>query len=166
MRESFYTALAIAILFLASALAKWVFPSHLPLYLDQVTAILEILAAALLLIFHRRAWSWASLTVLFSLWLGYSLFWFIRNENCGCFGEALPISAGITATVDAIVLGLAFWNWGKIEVNAKKKMLFIVIDGLVLVVGFLIASTISWSRQEQENSGIGSAQDQVFPGAS
>ena len=147
MRANFFTALAIAILFFVSALAKWYFPSNLPLHLDEIAATFEVAAALMVLLFFRKAWVWAALTVLFSLWLGYSLFWFIRHETCGCFGNVLPLSAGITATVDAIVIGLSFWNWGKIEsAQTKKKLLFVVIDGMVLVIGFLIAVTISWMK--------------------
>ena len=165
MRANFFTALAIAILFFVSALAKWYFPSNLPLHLDYLAATLEIVAALVLLLFFRKAWVWAALTVLFSLWLGYSLFWFIRNESCSCFGNALPLSAGITATVDAIVIGLGFWNWGKIESSQpKKKLLFVLIDGLVLIIGFLIAVTISWMKPGSPQESL--QQDRVFPGES
>lgn len=122
MRANFFTALAIAILFFASALAKWFFPSNLPFHLDRIATILEIAAAVVLLLSFRKGWAWAGLTVIFSLWLGYSLFWFIRNENCSCFGNVLPFSAGITAAVDAIVIGLSFWNWEKLRaLNLKRK---------------------------------------------
>jgi hypothetical protein len=159
MRGIFFTALAIAVLFLSSAVAKWFFPSKLPFYLDQMAAGLEISYALLILLFFRKASAWAALTVLFSLFLGYSLFWFINNENCSCFGKALPISAGITATIDAIAIGLSFWSWGKIEPTApQKKRLFILIDGLVLLIGFFIALTISWKKQEKP---LQAGQDQV-----
>jgi hypothetical protein len=165
MRANFFTALAIAILFFVSALAKWYFPSNLPLHLDQIAATFEVVAALLVLLLFRKAWVWAALTVLFSLWLGYSLFWFIRHESCGCFGNVLPLSAGITATVDAIVIGLSFWNWGKIEsAQPKKKMLFVLIDGLIMVIGFLIAVTISWMKPEFQQESH--QQDRAFPGES
>jgi hypothetical protein len=163
MSANFFTALSIAILFFASALAKWFFPSNLPFHLDHIAAALEIIAAIVLLLFFRKAWTWAALTVLFSLWLGYSLFWFVRNESCSCFGNALPLSAGITATVDAIVIGLSFWNWGKIEIaQPKKKLLFVLIDGLVLIIGFLIAVTINWMKPGYQPEGL--QKDLVFHG--
>lgn len=160
MRGNFFTALAIAVLFLISSVAKWFFPSNLPFYLDQIAGTLEIFGAILILLFFRRAWVWATLTVLFSLFLGYSLFWFINNENCSCFGKILPISAGITATIDAIAIGLSFWSWGKIEpAVSQKKRLFLLIDGLVLLIGFLFALTISWTKQQKPR---GEGQDQVL----
>lgn len=160
MRGIFFTALAVAVLFCISSAAKWFFPSKLPFYLDQIAAVLEILGAVLLLLFFRRASAWAALTVFFSFFLGYSLFWFMNNENCSCFGKALPISAGITATIDAIVIGLSFWSWGKIEAaNPQKKRLFVLIDGLVLLMGFFLALTISWKKQEMPQ---GAEQAQVL----
>ena len=139
MRTEFFTAIAIAILFFVSALAKGFFPSDLPFQLDKIAIVLEVSTAVLLLFLYRRPWVWAALSTLFSLWLGYSFFWFLKNENCGCFGEVLPISSGVMAAVDAIAIGLSFWIWGKLEISPKKKMLFILIDGLVLLAGFLIA---------------------------
>ena len=145
MRVTLVSAIVIAILFFVAAVAKWLYPTNLPFYLDQVAGTVEVCAAILLLLFHRRARAWALLSTLFSLWLGYTLFWFIQNENCGCFGYALDVSAGITTTINAIAIGLSFWNWTRIEKNPRRTQLFIIIDGLALIVGFLIATWISWS---------------------
>ena len=145
MNAQLVSAIVIAILFFISAIAKGIYPTNLPLHLDAIAAAIEIVAAILLLIFYRRARAWALLSILFSVWLGYSLFWFIQNENCGCFGYALDISAGITTAINAIAIGLSFWNWGQIEKKPKRTQAYIIIDGLALIIGFLIAAFVSWS---------------------
>ena len=122
-----------------AAVAKWLYPTQLPFHLDRIAICLEIIVAVLITLFYRQPWAWAGLSTLFSLWLGYTIFWFIQNKNCGCFGYVLDRAAGITTAINAIAIGLSFWNWGLIEQNKKKKMLFIVIDGLVFLVGFLTA---------------------------
>ena len=139
MKASLISAICIAILLLTAAMMKCFYPTHLPFHLDCIAVSLEIGVAIFILIFHQKAWAWAFLSTLFSLWLGYTLFWFIQNENCGCFGNVLDKAAGITTAIDAIAIGLSFWNWGLIEENKRKKLLFIVIDGLVFLIGFLIA---------------------------
>lgn len=144
MRVPLISAIAIAILFFLAAIAKWLYPTHLPFHLDQMASTIEIGAAILLLIFHRRARAWALISVLFSLWLGYTLFWFIQNENCGCFGNVLEISAGITTVINAIAIGLSFWNWGRIEKNPIRTQAFIIIDGLAMIMGFLIAVWVGY----------------------
>ncbi len=146
MKTPFFSALCIAILFFTSATAKWLYPTNLPFQLDRIAIGLEVIVAVLILILNRRAWAWAWLSTLFSLWLGYALFWFIQNKNCGCFGYALGKAAGITTAINVIAIGLSFWNWGKLEQNKNKKMLFIVIDGLVFLIGFLIAVWMDWNQ--------------------
>jgi hypothetical protein len=143
MKFSLVSALAISILLLIAAIAKWLNPEHLPFHLDRTAIFVEVCIAILLPIFYKRAGTWASLTAFFSLWLGYTLFWFIQNKNCGCFGNSWKISAGITTMINIIAIGLAFWNWGTIERGMRKKYLFILIDGLMLIIGFLIAV---WSQ--------------------
>ncbi len=144
MKTSFISALALSILLLIAALAKWLYPVNLPMHLDWIALILEVCVALLLPFVHRMTWTWAGVSALFSLWLGYSLFWFIQNENCGCFGRALDISAGITTVINAIAIGVAFWNWGLLEQNARRKQIFLLLDGLLALVGFLMAAWISW----------------------
>jgi hypothetical protein len=140
LKASITIALCIAILLLTAAVMKWLYPTHLPFHLDYIAASLEIGVAVLIIIFHRKAWAWAWLSVLFSLWLGYTLFWFIQSENCGCFGNVLSKAAGVTTAINTIAIGFSFWNWGLIEENKRKKIVFIVIDGLVFLIGFLIAA--------------------------
>jgi len=139
MKTSFLCAICIAIFLLIAAIAKWLYPTYLPFHLDRIAICLEIIAAILITLFCRKAWAWAGLSILFSLWLGYTIFWFVQNKNCGCFGYALDRSAGITTAINVIAIALSFWNWGLIEQNKKKKLLFIVIDGLAFLVGFLLA---------------------------
>ncbi len=145
MKTSLTSALAVSILLLLAAIAKWLYPTNLPLHLDRIALGLEICVALLLPLIHRKAWAWAGISALFSLWLGYSVFWFIQNENCGCFGYALDISAGITTAINAIAIGLAFWNWGILDKTPKRKAFFVVIDGMLLIIGFLTAVWINWT---------------------
>ncbi|MBS3903501.1 MAG: hypothetical protein KGZ30_03990 [Anaplasmataceae bacterium] len=147
MKSSFVGSLAISVFLLVAAVAKWLYPVHLAFRLDRIASIIEIAIAITLPIVYRKAWAWAWISSLFSLWLGYGVFWWIQNKNCGCFGQAFQVSAGLTVVINAIVIGMAFWNWGRIEKQAKKKQLFIVIDGLLLVTGFLTATWINWMTE-------------------
>lgn len=137
------TVVFLTILFFISSLTKWLFPSRLPFHLDQIAIGIEICMGVLLLFYYRQPWIWAVLSVLFSLWLGYSFFWFIRNENCSCFGKALPISAGIMASMDAIIIGVSFWHWKRLKNNSRNPQILghsrdLLSCGAINIFSFII----------------------------
>ncbi len=136
---TFLSSLAISLLLLLAAIAKWVSPSGLPNHLDQYAAIVETIVAILLLFFRRHKVVWWLVLQMFALWLGYSLYWYITNQPCNCFGDVLELSAGITVGIDLCVIGISLWNLMYLGMALKKIVFNLVLATFLSIAGYLVA---------------------------
>jgi len=105
-----------AVLGLASA-GKFLGPRENELFFgtqlkfDYVIAAGEIVMILLVLALHRRKYIWPVVSVMFSGFFGYALYWTVtKGEPCGCFGDLwvppLGVSLGIDAAATISALGL------------------------------------------------------------
>ncbi len=139
---SLYSAVIVASILILAALAKGLFPSPFPqpFHLGTVAVVIELAAAILVLSFHRSAAVWQMLSLLFSFWLGYSFFWLIQNQSCGCFGALGTASSGLALGLDLFMIALSWMNMVNFGVATKKILTTIVCAVLVAVMGFWLGT--------------------------
>lgn len=141
-RISLYSAIPIAILLILAALAKWLYPYPQPFYIEKIAIFVDVLVALLLIIFHRTIAVWLMLSLLASLWLGYSLFWLLQRAPCGCFGAYEGVSAGVALGIDLFMIALSWINMVCLE--GEKRTILLTIFGafLIAISGFWLATVI------------------------
>jgi len=162
-------ALSVAIVLQIAALAKIAGPDKKKvlirpgewglesgMLLDHAVAIVEIAAIMLLLLFHRTRIMWLATALLFSGFFGYALYWFVRNQSCGCFGTLLVGTPLEFFTVRGVSLGLdaAFFLLALLVAllrGVKGKWLIVTATaGLLLAVGgFIYAWQTAPPRPEE-----------------
>lgn len=146
-RISLYSALVVAILLGLAALAKWLYPLPQSLFLNKIAIVSELLAAFLLLVFHRSVIAWSIISLLFSLWLGYSLFWLVYHEPCGCFGALGGIPKGVAFGLDLFLLALSWINMVCLHGEIRKILITIFLAFLLAIAGFWIATYMFTSQK-------------------
>lgn len=139
---SWYSALVVAVLLVFAALAKWLYPLPQPFYLGQIAVFTEILMAVLILIFHRQIFAWFGIALMFSLWLGYALFWFIQREPCGCFGAMEAVASSVGLGLDLFMVALALINMACLEAKKKRIFLAIISSFLLIIIGLWLGSYV------------------------
>ncbi|MBS0621242.1 MAG: hypothetical protein JSS61_07305 [Verrucomicrobia bacterium] len=135
------SALIVAGVVLVAAYGKLFYPSVAFKVLDRVVSVLEILFATLLLIFHRRLIAWITASLLFALWSGYSLYWYLLELPCKCMGDLFNIPTGFMVALDGIFLGAGlFFSYA---LGLKKKLLCLSILGAAILAfaGFCFAES-------------------------
>ncbi len=139
---SLYSAILIAILLILAAFAKWLYPHPQPFHIEKIAISVDLLAALLLLIFHRRVGIWILLSLLASVWLGYSFFWLLQRAPCGCFGAFEGVPAGVALGLDLSVIALSWMNMVCLEGGKRTILLTIFCALLFAISGFWLGSAI------------------------
>lgn len=135
-----YSSFLIAGLLLFAVIAKWLYPLPQPWYLEKIALYIEIIIVILLPIFFRRVQTWVLTLMVFSLWTGYSFFWFINREPCGCFGALGEYSAGISLGLDCLMLVLSCINIIGLGGKTRTLLLSILCGGVLTIIGFWIGA--------------------------
>ncbi len=113
------------------------------LMFDRVQAIIEVAFVAYLAVFRTRWWGWASATMLFSAFAGYTGYLLYRGESsCGCFGaiETPPINTLMLDIGLMTLAGVATLLLGKSK-NLPGILLTLAGVGAIAGTGFSVLST-------------------------
>jgi hypothetical protein len=139
---SLYSATFVAVVLLLAALAKWLFPFPLPYYLDRISIFVEIFIAILILIFNRRSEAWSVLSLLISIWVGYSLFWLLQNSSCGCFGAFEGVTTGVAVGLDLLMIALSWINMTLLGSQKRAILATICFSVLAAIAGFWLSTLL------------------------
>jgi hypothetical protein len=128
-----------AVLFLA-ALTKLFFPRPAFILLDRTVAIFEIIFICFLLAFHRRWHMWLACLGLFATWAGFSFFWLLWGQPCGCLGNWATPPPGVLFGIDLILAALGARMLYRFKPKgfrlALLSALFLSILGFLAAYGF------------------------------
>lgn len=139
---SLYSAAFVAVVLLLAALAKWLYPFPLPYYLDRISLFIEIFIAILILLFNRRPGAWLVLSLLISMWVGYSLFWLLKNSSCGCFGAFEGVTTGVAVGLDLVMIALAWINMAFLGSQRMTILATVCFSGLAAITGFWLSTLL------------------------
>ncbi len=117
------------------------FLESLALPIALVVVIAEILLGIALLIGFKRKWTvWLLLAmIVFFTFLTFYSAYFNKVTDCGCFGDAIPLTPWESFTKDLILLVMILWlTWRKEDINpiTSQKL------GLLILVFFTVASGV------------------------
>ncbi|MFM9956572.1 MAG: MauE/DoxX family redox-associated membrane protein [Phycisphaerales bacterium] len=84
--------------------------------LDYVVAVSEFVIVLLLMAWHRRRFVWPLVAMMFAVFAGYSLYWTVRGEKCGCFGKLWEPPLGVTLGIDIAMVFLSLMIAGAMRV--------------------------------------------------
>ncbi len=79
------------------------------------------------------------LLAVFSLYLGIKIFQGGSPDNCGCFGQILPMSNTAALIKNLILIVLILFAYKKIETDIPGKLLYIVIPAVCIYAFLFIA---------------------------
>jgi uncharacterized membrane protein YphA (DoxX/SURF4 family) len=82
----------------------------------------------------------------FTLLLGYQLTFGEQSQDCGCFGELLPMSSGESLVKNFVLLGMSLWFF-RITREGKRK---IVIPALLAVGSVAAVLLVAPVRQDYD----------------
>jgi len=77
------------------------------LLLDYAAAGAQFVFVLLLMAWHRRRFVWPVVVFAFAALAGYSLYWTLRGEKCGCFGKLWEPKPGVSVVIDVGMVVLA-----------------------------------------------------------
>lgn len=77
------------------------------LLLDYAAAGAQFVFVLLLMAWHRRRFVWPMVAFAFAALAGYSLYWTLRGEKCGCFGKLWEPKPGVSVAIDVGMAVLA-----------------------------------------------------------
>lgn len=100
--------------------------------LDYVVAVGEMLVVMLLMAWHRSRFIWPLVSMMFAVFAGYSLYWTLRSEKCGCFGKLWEPPLGVTLGIDIAMMFVSLLVAGSLRLN---KVLIAMVLALNLAVG-------------------------------
>src|SRR6056300_1141607 len=103
--------------------------------------VFEVLLGIFLLVGYQlkfTLWSLLSMIVFFTFLTFYSAY-FNKVTDCGCFGDAIPLTPWESFTKDLILLVMILWlTWRKGEINPITSTKL----GLLILVFFTVASGV------------------------
>lgn len=124
---------------------EWFVPMAMPLGLFLV--VLEIvLGVAVLLNFKMRWTTWAlGLLIVFFTFLTFYSAYFDKVTDCGCFGDAIPLTPWQSFSKDvilAVLIGYLFWRKNEFTSWLSDKINYIVLSATTVVSTFLAVYAI------------------------
>jgi len=116
---------------------EWFVPFAMPIGFTLI--VLEIvLGVALILHYRMKITSWALVVIItFFTFLTFYSAYFNKVTDCGCFGDAIPLTPWQSFTKDVILvvlIGYIFWRKGNLKPVLSSKM------GLYTVIGSAVVS--------------------------
>lgn len=115
---------------------EWFIPAALPIGMFLI--VLEIvLGVALLLNYRMEITTWAlSLIIAFFTFLTFYSAYFNKVTDCGCFGDAIPLTPWQSFTKDLILvllIGYLFWRKGNFKSIISDRIGNYILIGTTLV---------------------------------
>ena len=135
-------AIIIAIVLALTALGKIFYPLDSLKILDRIVAVFEIFLL-FLIFFLRNKWGvWLAAAIIFSAWMGFSLFWESLKLPCSCMGSMIRVP-----TFFSILLDLLFFFSSLMIaylLNANRQWIYLSVLGsfLACLVGYAFAEWI------------------------
>ncbi|GEM_PF-2114725 len=117
---------------------------------DPIVAAVEVVVILALLLGHRLKIAWVGVTLMFGGFAGYALFYLLRGEPCGCFGELFTPPIWMTFVIDvvAVAAGLGMLAWRGVSLG---KLAGLLVGAVALGgVGFAFADTTAPLTAEEE----------------
>jgi hypothetical protein len=117
---------------------------------DPVIAGFEVAVILALLLGHRLKLAWVGVTLMFGGFAGYALFYLLRGESCGCFGELFTPPIWLTFAIDivAVGVGVGLLAWRGVR---RPRLGGLLLGAVALAgVGFGFASATAPMTAEQE----------------
>ncbi len=109
------------------------------LLLDYAAAAGELVFVLLLMAWHGRKFVWPLVSMMFAGFAGYSLYWTIRNESCGCFGVLWTPPLGVTLALDIGLALIALMVAGGLRLSKGLIVLVLLLNGGLTYVGYCFA---------------------------
>jgi len=94
-------------IFIFTAWGKIVYPVEQLKFLERGIGSLEIVLSIALILFYKKPLLWAGVSGIFSLWAGYSLFFVLSGEMCGCIGKLIEIPSVAFLIFDFVAVFLS-----------------------------------------------------------
>jgi hypothetical protein len=136
-------AIVIALILLAAAIVKILYPSLLLKNLFMAVSVFEIALACGLLCFARRWQAWAVLVLVFAAFAGYSLYLAIFGLPCPCLGLALKLPLGSSLIVNIVILACGWFVLKRYDRIPSRRAHWILVSSIVLlVIGYLVALSV------------------------
>ena len=119
---------------------EWFIPAAMPIGLFLV--ILEIvLGVAVLLNFKMKWTTWAlGLLIVFFTFLTFYSAYFDKVTDCGCFGDAIPLTPWQSFTKDivlVVLIGYLYWRKDYFEAWLSDKTNYIILSATTMLSIFL-----------------------------
>lgn len=102
--NNFLTACVVALILIPAAFLKWIYPPGRDPLLFIGIGVVEAILALILLIYYRSWRIWLVLSLLVSIWMGFSLYTTLFGFPCPCMGSAYELPRGVTFALNGIML--------------------------------------------------------------
>ena len=119
---------------------EWLIPAAMPIGL--LLLILEIVLGVAVLLNFRMKWTtWAlGLLIIFFTFLTFYSAYFDKVTDCGCFGDAIPLTPWQSFTKDIILvalIGYLFWRKNHFQAWLSPKINYIILSVTTILSIFL-----------------------------
>ncbi len=111
--------------------------------LDYAVAAGEFLVVLLLMAWHRSRLVWPLVSMMFAVFAGYSLYWTLRGEKCGCFGKLWEPPLGVTLGIDIAMVFLSLLIAGALRLNKVLIALVLVLNVALGAGGYFMAEKLA-----------------------
>jgi hypothetical protein len=128
--------------------------------LDYVVAVGEFLAVLLIMAWHRWKFVWPLVSMMFAVFAGYSLYWTLRGEKCGCFGKLWEPPLGVTLGIDIAMVFLSLLIAGALRLNKVVIALVLAANLVIGAGGYFMAEKLAPPKRT-ETAGM-TGQDRLL----
>lgn len=131
------SALVIAVVLLAAAACKLIYPWEIILSIERMAAGFEVILAIALICFFQKRWIWLFSSQVFAALGGYSFFWLFQTVPCTCMGRVIELPKGVFLGIDVIFFITCLWMAHLLGAS-KQRIRFCLGSALVLAIGGLL----------------------------
>ncbi len=119
---------------------EWFIPAAMPIGMFLI--ILEIVLGIAVLLSFRMVYTTKALglLIIFFTFLTFYSAYFNRVTDCGCFGDAIPLTPWESFSKDiilVILIGYLFWRKSHLEAWLPKKINIVILSGVATLSLFL-----------------------------
>lgn len=132
-------ACVVALILIPAAILKWVYPPGRDPALFMVIGAIEAGLAVILLLYHKSWRAWIVLSLLVSIWMGFSLYTTVFGLPCPCMGSAYELPRGVTFVLNGVMLLGAsniLSKYPSQSMNFRRLAMFFC---LLFLIGFVSA---------------------------
>lgn len=147
---SWYSSIFVALFLISAAIVKWLQLMTQPFFWGEVLIFFEILAAVLLVIFHRKAMSWTLISLIFAFWLGYDIFWALQKAPGKCFLVVEGVKLGMFLSGKIAVVVLSIINLICLRAAKKRIYMTIFLSFLLVIAGLWLGSYRAYANPSND----------------